>query len=333
MRIAYKTMVQQFARVLQKKGFGPEDAAEAAEIFAQNSLSGVYSHGLNRFPRTVRYLDCGHIDPSAKATCEQSAGALERWNGHRGFGPLNARRAMQRACELAKEYGIGCVALGNNHHWMRGGTYGWQAAEQGLIGICWSNTMPNLPAWGARDHRLGNNPIVFAVPRAGGDHLLLDCAISQFSYGKLQSAALAGQQLPVPGGYDAQGQPTTDPVALQQTRRVFPIGYWKGSGLSVALDLICTLLSGGNSVCKIGTFGEEVGLNQVFIAADPARFQSQEQTEAIVEEILADLKRSEPETEGGEVCYPGERMARTRRENLEQGIPVVEEIWNSVLAM
>ena len=38
-------------------------------------------------------------------------GAIERWDGHRGFGPLNAKRAMDRACELAKENGIGCVAL------------------------------------------------------------------------------------------------------------------------------------------------------------------------------------------------------------------------------
>ena len=52
-------------------------------------------------------------------------GAFERWDGHRGFGPLNAKLAMDRAVELAKEFGMGIVALGNNNHWMRGGSYGW----------------------------------------------------------------------------------------------------------------------------------------------------------------------------------------------------------------
>lgn len=44
----------------------------------------------------------GEIDPNAKATCEMQMGAIERWDGHRGFGPLNAKKAMDRACELAK---------------------------------------------------------------------------------------------------------------------------------------------------------------------------------------------------------------------------------------
>ena len=53
MRIAYETMLAEFERVLTKYGFSPKRAHEAAEIFAQNSLAGVFSHGLNRFPRVV----------------------------------------------------------------------------------------------------------------------------------------------------------------------------------------------------------------------------------------------------------------------------------------
>ena len=124
-RVAYEEMVAQFTRVLEKHGFTPADAKDAAVIFAQNSLSGVYSHGLNRFPRVVSYLEKGEIDPLARAECISRMGSMERWDGHRGFGPLNAQRAMERACALAKENGVGIVALGNNNHWMRGGTAGW----------------------------------------------------------------------------------------------------------------------------------------------------------------------------------------------------------------
>ena len=136
MRVKYEDMVNEFKRVLAKYGFTEENAADAAGIFAQNSLAGVYSHGLNRFPRVIEYLKKGEIDPQVTAGCEMAMGAFERWNGHRGFGPLNAKKAMDRAVELAKQYGIGVVALGNNNHWMRGGSYGWQAADQGCIGIC-----------------------------------------------------------------------------------------------------------------------------------------------------------------------------------------------------
>lgn len=219
---------------------------------------------------------------------------------------MNARLAMKRACELAQEYGVGLVALGNNNHWMRGGSYGWQAADAGMIGICWSNTMPNMPAWGGKNRKIGNNPFIMAIPRSNGNHAVIDCAVSQFSYGKIEEARLKGQQLPVPGGYDSSGNLTTDPGEIEKTWRVLPMGYWKGSGISIALDLIATVLTNANSVSKIGTFDDEVGLSQVMIAIDPGRFQDTGVTDRIVDEILADIKSSEPIKEGGEVFYPGE---------------------------
>ena len=333
MRIPYETMVSEFERVLKKKGFKADRARAAATIFAQNSLAGVYSHGLNRFPRVVEYLEKGEIDPDIVAECELKLGAFERWNGHRGFGPLNAKLAMDRACELAKEYGIGLVALGNNNHWMRGGSYGFQAADQGCVGICWSNTCPNMPAWGGKDRKIGNNPIIFAVPRSNGQHVVIDCAVSQFSYGKIEDCKLKGIELPVPGGYDTKGKLTTDPAEIEKTWRVLPMGYWKGSGISIALDLIATVLTNGNSVQTIGTFGDEVGLTQVMIAIDPTKANSVELTDEIVDQIVADVKSSEPVEEGRDVLYPGEPEALTIQDNLANGIPVIEEKWNQVLAM
>lgn len=333
MRVPYETMLAEFERVLIKYGFTPDRAHDAAEIFAQNSLAGVFSHGLNRFPVVVGHLRKGRIDPSAEAVCVASFGAMERWDGRRGFGPLNAKRAMARAVELAKQFGIGMVALGNNNHWMRGGTYGWQAADAGCIGICWSNTCPNMPAWGAVDNHIGNNPLILAVPKSNGEHIMVDCALSQFSYGKVEAIRLAGEQLPVAGGYDENGSLTTDPAAIEKTRRMIPIGYWKGSGLSILLDMIATALTDGNSVAKIGAFGSEIGLTQIMIAIDPSKFQDAAVTDAIVDAIADDVASSKPEQEGGEVRCPGIGEHRSRRDHLENGIPVAEEKWNEVLAM
>lgn len=331
MRVQYDKMRSEFKRVLVKYGFKEENASEAAQIFAQNSLAGVYSHGLNRFPRVVEYLQKGIIDPKVEADCELSLGAIERWNGHRGFGPLNAAKAMNRAVELANIHGVGIVALGNNNHWMRGGSYGWLAADQGCIGICWSNTQPNMPAWGGIDHKIGNNPLIMAIPRSNGEHAVVDCAVSQFSYGKIEDCKLKGIQLPVPGGYDTAGNLTTDPAEIEKSWRVLPMGYWKGSGISIALDLIATVLSNGNSVQTIGTFGDEVGLTQIMIAIDPTKLNTVELTDQIVNSILADIKQSTPEQEGGEVFYPGELELKSMKRNREEGIPVVEEKWYEVL--
>jgi 3-dehydro-L-gulonate 2-dehydrogenase len=333
MRVPYETMVKEFTRVLEKYGFTEKRAKDAAEIFAQNSLAGVQSHGLNRFPRVVDYLKKGEIDPKVEATCTASFGAMERWDGHRGFGPLNAKRAMDRAVALAHQYGIGLVALGNNNHWMRGGTYGWEAADQGCIGICWSNTCPNMPAWGAKEPRIGNNPLILAVPRSNGEHIMVDLAMSQFSYGKLETTRLAGKQLPVPGGYDEDGNLSTDPEAIEKSKRSLPIGFWKGSGLSILLDMIATILTDSNSVAKIGTFGDEIGLIQIMIAIDPGKFQDAHVTDEIIESIMADVSKSEPVQEGGEVRCPGVGEHRKRRDNLANGVECDEGKWNEVLAM
>ena len=332
-RVSYEDMKQEFIRVLKSRGFSDARAEAAATVFAQNSLDGIFSHGLNRFPVVIDYLDKGGIDPSIEPTCVQAMGAMERWDGHRGFGPLNAKLAMDRACELAKKHGIGLVALGNNNHWMRGGTYGRLAADKGCIGICWSNTMPNMPAWGGKERKIGNNPVIFSVPKSDGNHVIVDCALSQFSYGKIEECRLKGIDLPVPGGYDEDGNLTTNPAAIEKTWRVLPMGYWKGSGISILLDLIATVLTDANSVADIGEFKQEIGLSQVMIAIDAYRFESEDSTDAIVEALIVDIKSSTPIKEGDEVFYPGELEMIARKDGLDNGIPVVSEKWETVCGL
>jgi 3-dehydro-L-gulonate 2-dehydrogenase len=259
---------------------------------------------------------------------------MERWNGKLALGNINAIKAMDRACELAKEQGIGVIALRNTNHWMRGGAFGWQAANQGCIGICWTNTMPNMPAYGAIDRRIGNNPFVMAVPRSNGEHVVIDCALSQFSYGKIEQYKIAGKPLPVPGGYDSKGNLTTDPAEIEKTWRVLPIGFWKGSGLSIVLDMVAAILSGGNSTGDIGKdLGEEIGISQVFLAIDPTKLNNQDDIDTMIDKIISHVKESEPIEENGVISYPGESSLRTRKYNEEHGIPVVDDIWNSIKAM
>ena len=52
--------------------------------------------------------------------------------------------------------------------------------------------------------------------------------------------------------------------------------------------------------------------------------------DAIADEILADIHSSEPVKEGQKVYYPGERSMETRRENLKNGIPVLDEVWEKL---
>ena len=326
-RIGYDELFDEMVRVLRAVGYDDDRARRGARIFANASRDGVHSHGLNRFAMFVSTIEDGFVHVDVEPELVAAFGALERWNGHLGAGNLNAEFAMGRAIALAREHGIGGVALQNTNHWMRGGTYGWQAADAGMIGLCWSNTRPNLPPWGARDPRLGNNPLVIAVPRADG-HVVLDMAMSQFSYGQLQSHQRAGKPLPVDGGYDRHGQLTRDPHEIEASERPLPIGYWKGSGLSLVLDLMGAVLTGGKATHQVTL--EESALSQVFLAIDPAPLRAHDAEAAIVDEILAYVHGATPIDGDAHVYYPGERSLLTRQESMANGVSVDPGMWERV---
>ncbi len=325
MRVPFEQMQQRFYEVLKKLSFSEDKARLCARIFAENSRDGVYSHGLNRFPVFVQAVKNGIVKTGTEPEITGRNGLVEYWDGHLAPGMYTATLAMQRAATLARENGIACVSVKNTNHWMRGGTYGWQAADAGCIGICATNAIGNMPAWGGIDPRLGNNPLVIAVPREKG-HVVLDMAMSQFSYGKLQEYALSSRQLPVAGGYNKNGDLTMDPQEIMESQRTLPIGFWKGSGLSLVIDILVSAISGGRSVAEITADKQEFGLSQLFICLDATHLHA-----AVIEQILDYTRATTPAAEGGAVFYPGEKTLLTRRQNEKEGIPVNEEIWERVM--
>ena len=338
LRVPYADLEAALHRAVLHLSFEDPRAAFCAQLFAETTRDGVYTHGLARFPRFSAMVKNGAIAPHAFPTRTGGFGAIERWDGHRGPGNLNAHAAMARAIELAREHGIGAVALANTNHWMRGGSYGWQAATQGCFGICWTNTLANTPAWGTAKPTVGNNPIILAIPRAFASQpethaapVVLDMAMTQFSMGSLSAYAKRGAQLPVPGGYDRDGVLTRDPVAVEQSQRTLPVGYWKGYGLSLTLDLFAAMLSGGLATHQLPLDPlKEAGLSQFFLAIDPTTFADPAQLSAIAEGILADLKTAPPEDPARPVRYPGEETLRVRQENLELGVPVDPDLWSKL---
>jgi 3-dehydro-L-gulonate 2-dehydrogenase len=327
--IPYPELESQLYQILLKEGLPDSQARTCAGIFATNSLEGVYSHGVNRFPKFIEYLRAGYVKAGSQAVCKHRAGGLEQWDGQSGPGPVNALVCAERAMALAREYGMGCVTLANTNHWLRGGTYGWKAARAGFAYIAWSNTIANMPAWGATNRKLGNNPIIIAVPYKE-EAIVLDMALSQYSFGALEIKKQKNEKLPLPGGYDKQGNLTTDPTSIMESWRPLPIGYWKGAGLSLLLDMLATILSGGLSTAEISAQEAEAKLSQIFIAIDITKLHHYSTIATALDAILADYHASIPEKEGTHIRYPGEQVVEIRKENLEKGIPVLRKTWEVV---
>lgn len=330
-KISAPVMESEFKRILLKYNFTEDKASKLAEIYTTNSLEGVYTHGVNRFTKFIKYVSEGHIKPDQEPVCTHAAGAIEQWNGKLGPGPLNALICTDRAMAIASKQGMGCVAIANTNHWMRGGTYGWRAAKQGYAFIGWTNTIKNMPAWGGVDAKLGNNPLVIAVPYQQ-EAIVLDMAMSQFSYGALDLHVLRNQQLPVPGGYDKHGMLSTDPASIRDSERTLPIGYWKGSGLSLLLDILAALLSGGFPVVDVSKQNVENNLSQVFIAFNLSKLNNFNTIPALLQHIIDDYHHSIPD-KNSKILYPGERVLSVREENTKNGIPVIQKVWDDIMAL
>jgi 3-dehydro-L-gulonate 2-dehydrogenase len=345
-RVPLDELQARVEKVLLGLGLPTERAALSARLTAETDRDGVQTHGVARLPRFAKQVRDGYIDPKAVPACVARAGAIERWTGSHpsgrpGPGNLAAHAAMARAMELAAEHGLGCVALADTSHWMRAGSYGWQAAEAGFAAMCWSNTLPNLPPWGAKSPALGNNPLVMAVPRmvAGkAEPVVLDIAMSQFSYGSLSKYATAnegkGEALPVPGGYDEHGVLTTDAAAIERTQRALPIGFWKGSGLSFVLDVLAAMLSGGKATNQFSLdAAKEVGQSQVFLAIAPGSLSTMEEMSRVVSGAINAVHAATPIAPGKPARYPGEGTLKVREESLRLGVAVQDAAWEGFVEL
>ena len=324
MIVQFQVLQEKFRGILLAYGFPALQARQIADIFAETTLDGVFSHGINRFPRFIGDVRDGIVLPGVKPELIHGFAAFEQWDGKQGAGISNAIAATDRCMELAGTYGIGCVGLRNTNHWMRGGSYGWRAAEQGKLFLGWTNTIPNMPPWEGSEAVLGNNPFIVAIPHSKG-HLVLDMAMSQYSYGKLEWYRRTGTELPHYGGYNRDNRLTKDPAEILRSSRILPAGLWKGSALALVLDLAAGILSRGNTSRDIGELSRETKLSQVFIALDIEGFMNTEDRDRLVQETLAFIKNANAHSR-----YPGQRSMQDRQMHLEKGIEIPEEIWTEI---
>jgi 3-dehydro-L-gulonate 2-dehydrogenase len=332
LRVLFEEMKNEFRRVFIKAGMGEAKAEICARVHAESSRDGISSHGANRVARFVDYVKKGWVDVAAEPSRETAYGALEVYNGNLGPGILNAIYCTDRGIALAEEYGIGLVGIRNTTHWMRGGTYGYYAACRGYVALAWTNAESVMPPWGGTDCKLGNNPFVLAAPVAGGEPIIIDMAMSQYAYGKLQVTRLAGEKLPFPGGFDKNGVLTDEPGLIEESMRILPMGYWKGASFAFMLDILGAVLSGGITASDIDKAGKGScgGASQVFIVIKPDYCSSAQYAAEVIKKAKEHIKSSPLAAGFRLVQYPGEGRALAREESDKLGVLVDDTVWAEI---
>jgi 3-dehydro-L-gulonate 2-dehydrogenase len=158
-------------------------------------------------------------------------------------------------------------------------------------------------------------------------------AMSQFAYGALEVAQLGGKQMPVDAGFDKNGNLTRDPAAVIESGRILPTGYWKGAGMAHLLDIFAGVVSLGNTTAAISKLDGNIDVSQMFIAVNYRAIAPQALSEALIEQSVDYLLGSQASNEKDRIIFTGQLALETRSDNLENGIPVHETIWNEILAL
>ena len=173
---------------------------------------------------------------------------------------------------------------------------------------------------------------MIAVPRAEREHVVLDMAMSQFSYGALEAIA-ARRTLPVPGGFDAEGRLTRDPAAIERRSGCCPSATGRARGW-LLFDMLAAMTSLGNATHQIANDSlRETALSQMFVAIDARALGDGARMEQIADEVVESLHRSRAAEASRPVRYPGENTLRLREENRRLGLPIEEAVWREICGM
>jgi LDH2 family malate/lactate/ureidoglycolate dehydrogenase len=266
------------------------------------------------------------------------SGSCLTYDGRNGLGQVVADRCTDHAIRLVKGGGLALVVARNSNHFGAAVYWSEKIARSGAIGITMCNSSPAVPPWQGKSPRLGTNPIGIAVPGSDPRRWQFDMATTTVALGKVLNASYCNQtSIPAWWGFlDPEGRPTTDIQAAQQGRPT-PIGGYKGSGLGMMVEVLCSVLSGGPMALDVPTYrGRKsevpLQLSQMFLAIDPARFMPLGQFEARMARLKELVKSSEPEPGYREVLIGGEPEWRSAEERRRLGIPIPERLWEQLLA-
>lgn len=331
----FKKNLEQFCRdVLIKYGMNGQDAEITGKVLTVTDAYGIHSHGTkNLYPYTQK-IKAGGIDPKAQPEIVREGAAFAVMDAKDGIGMATSYKAMSKAVKLAEKSGVGYVTVKNSCHFGAGAYYTNLAAQQGMLGIAMSNTDPNMVVPGGKGMTLGNNPVSYAFPRAGGNPVILDIALSATAALKINKAKKYHEKIPDTWMVDPEGNPTTDPQYYQDGGALLPVGLHKGYGLSMLVEALSALASGGNFCRDVKSWCFDLpSKNRVchaFLAVNPAMICPDGSFEQRAEEY-ADYIKSSPKAQGASGIYlPGEMEWNRYEDGCKNGIPLPEDVTESL---
>lgn len=310
-------------------GVPREDADIIADHLVLASLRGVDSHGLIRIPYYIEGIKRGLVKPSPEIKILSQNPSHAMIDGGGGLGIPIAVRATKLSLEKARRSGISAVGVRNLGHVGMLAYYTLMAIREGIIGIVMANSPAIVAPWGGVDRIFGTNPISIGFPGQRGKGIVIDMATSAIAHFKIKLAAMRGERIPEGAALNREGRPTTDPKeALEGV--LLPFGGYKGYALSLAVEMLSSILLGAPSSTEIPSHPSTQG-GFLIISIDVGSFRSYSDYLEDLDRLINKIKRSRKAQGYQEILLPGEPEEREETKRRSMGIPIDMETWNLLL--
>jgi len=312
---------------LRAAGADEPSALAATRAMMHASRIGVDSHGVRLAAHYAKVLRGGRVNPRPRFEIRQTAPGTALLEADDGLGHPAAYAAMELACALARENGVGAVGVARSSHYGAAGAYALAGAEAGFIALTSTNTESTVMLHGGAGPFHGTNPFAVAAPVPGGRPWLLDMATSSIPFNRVYLYRALGTALPEGVAADEAGNPTQDPAAA---RMLMPLGGrdygFKGAGLGGLATILCAVLTGTTLDTAFLPFaGPDVStprnMGHFCLAIDPGRFAGRAVYDEAITRYLAGLRGS-PARPGERVMAPGDREWLVAEERVRTGIPI-----------
>jgi LDH2 family malate/lactate/ureidoglycolate dehydrogenase len=323
--------------VLTAAGTVAADAKVVVDNLLDANLRGVDSHGISRLGIYCKRVELGLVARSTEVTVVRDCGIAALVSGNNGSGAVVGVKAMDLAIAKAKEFGIGVVGVKESTHCGTLAYYTSRAVREGLIGFAATNAPSTMPAWGARQPYFGTNPLSYAVPTGNPERpIVFDMATSTVARGKIILAAKNKESIPEGWALDKNGYPTTDGQAAFEGL-MLPVGGHKGSGLALLVEILSGVITGAAIGPQMGhlygDFAKPQGTGHFFAAMKTDLFLSQEEFQARIDHLCAEIRALPPAPGHQAVLLPGDPERQTKAERLENGIPLSQEVIDELIAL
>ncbi len=316
--------------LLTEAGVSPDDAATTVDVFLQAELMGEESHGLRLFCQVVERVRAGGDRAKTKIEVLKRRASAEHWDANRSLGQVVANAAMGRAIEMARDTGVGLVAVRNGNSLTSAKYYPLMAANAGLIGCTFTNTSRKLmpPPGGVRPV-LGNNPVSYAAPAGKYGSYVLDMACTAVAVERILKAAERGEEIPSGWALDEDGRETHDPLVAQKTMSLQPFGGYKAFHLATVHEILTSVMGAGELFAGSSTgfkpYDGTMNTSFSMLAMDIETFQSRDSFNEAMETMIDTIKSSPVGADAREVLFAGERAQAEFKQRTENGIPLANK--------